>query len=469
MPWMRRHFYNDSIDFFGKEGSNMKKHFTSKTLVLALGLLLGGTLLLSSCTTGGDSPGQSESEPQPEQATPIFDEAGRELAAGEILLPISEASFTEGEGLAVANEKVPTAINADSGLLEALAVGAQITYVVPEQADGSYDIYLRVSRILADFCSTPFTIAINNSAAIAVPLPLELAADSPVAKNGDGKGSWTDSGLYLMQSNKPLVVGDVITITAAHGSRAASLKGVAFPAVGSIVLAPAGSDVGVGYDAVVPVVEQPDPSDPLSGLEIIWLGSSVTYGTHSGGYTMADAIADSHAATISYKYGMASTTLVNGNADSYVARLMEIDPAMTPDMVIVQLSTNDATTGKEFGVISGSFALEDFDDGTIYGAIETILAYVKQTFGCPTLFYTGTYYDNDGYAQMVDALMQIQEKWDIGVIDLYHNKEMTAMYQTEQYDAYMFDNIHPNREGYVEWWTPEFEAYLTQYITDLED
>ena len=446
----------------------MKKQTFIKTVSLVMSILLGSALLLSGCSTNSGDSNQAETESQPpKQTSPVVDEVGRELAADEFLLPISEASFTEGEGLAVANEKIPTAINASSGLLEALSAGAQVTYVVPEGANGSYDIYLRVSRILADFCSTPFTISVNNGDAIAIPLPLELAADSPMAKNGEGSGSWTDSGLFLMQANKPLTAGDVITITAAHGSRAASLKGVAFPAIGSIVLAPAGSTVAVGYDDAIPVVEQIDSSDPLSGLKIVWIGSSVTYGMHSGGYSMADAIADNHAATVSYKYGMSSTTLVNGNSDSYVARLMEIDPDLASNLVIIQLSTNDATTGKEFGTISDSFELEDFDDGTIYGAIEKILAYVKQTFNCPTLFYTGTYYENDAYAQMVEALMKIQEKWGIGVIDLYHNEEMTAMYQTEQYDAYMYDEIHPNRDGYVEWWTPEFELYLSQYMENL--
>ena len=30
----------------------------------------------------------------------------------------------------------------------------------------------------------------------------------------------------------------------------------------------------------------------------------------------------------------------------------------------------------------------------------------------------------------------------------------------------MKDKIHPNATGYREWWTPEFEKVLPEYLTD---
>lgn len=72
-------------------------------------------------------------------------------------------------------------------------------------------------------------------------------------------------------------------------------EGNGFPYVGDVLLAPAGSEVPTGYDNTVKTVPEADPSDPLAGLNIIWLGSSVTYGAQSGGhYSMADAIQDNH-------------------------------------------------------------------------------------------------------------------------------------------------------------------------------
>ena len=64
-------------------------------------------------------------------------------------------------------------------------------------------------------------------------------------------------------------------------------------------LAPAGSEVATGYDNTVKTIPEADPSDPLAGLDIIWLGSSVTYGAQAGGhYSMVDAIQDNHPGTV---------------------------------------------------------------------------------------------------------------------------------------------------------------------------
>jgi hypothetical protein len=65
---------------------------------------------------------------------------------------------------------------------------------------------------------------------------------------------------------------------------------------------------------------------------------------------------------------------------------------------------------------------------------------------------------------MVQLLLEIQKKWDIGVIDMFNNPEMTAVYGTEQYNTYMYDEVHPFRVGYVEWWTPVIDAALTEYM-----
>ena len=173
------------------------------------------------------------------------------------------------------------------------------------------------------------------------------------------------------------------------------------------------------------------------------------------------AVTNEYAAddTVSY-----AVTLVNSGIDSYVGRLMRIPKDKTPDLIVVQLSTNDATTNKPFGEISESTDLADFDDTTIAGAIETIIAYARDTFNCPVCFYSGAYCEKENYPEMVQLLLDIQKKWDIGVIDLFNNPEMTALYGTEQYNSYMFDEVHPNRLGYVEWWTPVIDAYLTEYM-----
>ena len=189
----------------------------------------------------------------------------------------------------------------------------------------------------------------------------------------------------------------------------------------------------------------------------------MTYGSASGGYSMADAIAENREDTVCYKYAVSGTTLVNESVDSYVARMKQIDPNLKLDMLVVQLSTNDATQGRALGSISASTDLNSFDTTTVAGAIEYIIAYARNAWGCPVVFYTGTYYESQAYGQMVNLLLEIQKKWDIGVIDLWNNAQMTALQGTDLYHSYMSDPIHPTALGYKTWWAPVFEAYMRSY------
>nr|WP_295277831.1 SGNH/GDSL hydrolase family protein [uncultured Blautia sp.] len=388
----------------------------------------------------------------------------------QVLLPASDAVFTEGEGVGPDNEKEPTSYDAEVGMIRAAAQGTEITYTVPEGVEGTYDMYLTVSKVLAAFSSQPFTFTINDEDTFSVPVDLQVPADSPASYKDDGdydEGSLTDSGRFLIKQSLELKAGDTIKVTCAFGCKAPTLKGMVFPYVGDVLLAPAGSEVATGYDNTVKTVPEADPSDPLAGLNIIWLGSSVTYGAQAGGhYSMVDAIQDNHPGTVCEKYAISATTLVNEKEDSYVGRMKLISKDETPDLFVVQLSTNDATTGKPMGEVTDSTDPADFDDTTIAGAIETIISYVQETFGCPVVFYTGTYTEKENYDQMVDLLLQIQEKWGIGVVDMFHNEEMTAVYGTDLYNEYMHDEVHPFRKGYVEWWTPVIENYLIEYISN---
>ena len=387
---------------------------------------------------------------------------------GQVLLPAADATFTEGEGVGPDNEKEPTSYDEETGMIRAAAQGTEIEYTVPEGTEGTFDLYLTVSKVLAAFSSQPFTFTINDGETFSVPVDLQVPADSPASYKDDGEydeGSLTDSGRFLIKQNLELKAGDIIKVTCAFGCKAPTLKGMVFPYVGDVLLAPAGSEVATGYDNTVKTIPEADPSDPLAGLDIIWLGSSVTYGAQAGGhYSMVDAIQDNHPGTVCEKYAISATTLVNEKEDSYVSRMKLISKDETPDLFVVQLSTNDATTGKSMGEVTDSTDPADFDDTTIAGAIETIISYVQETFGCPVVFYTGTYAEKENYEEMVDLLLKIQEKWGIGVVDMFHNEEMTAVYGTDLYNEYMHDEVHPFRKGYVEWWTPVIEEYLTEFL-----
>ena len=392
---------------------------------------------------------------------------------GAVVIPAADAVFTVGKGVSIENKKVDTYYDAEYGMINCLAKDGEIVYTVPEGTDGVFDIYLTVSKIMVQFTSQPFSFRINDGELFSVPINCQVSADSPAAYNNDGDeyntGSLMDDGRFLVLENAALKAGDTVTVQATYGAKAPNLKGMVFPAVGELTLAPAGAVVSTGYDYTVKELAEVDPADPLSGLNIIWIGSSVTYGAHAAGhYSMVDAIADNHPGTVCEKYAISATTLVNQSEDSYVARLKRIPKDKTPDLVVVQLSTNDATTNKPFGEIAEGKDPASFDDTTIAGAIESIIAYADETFHCPVAFYSGSFCEKEHYAEMVDLLLQIQEKWGIGVVDLFNNEELTAIYDTELYHSYMYDEVHPNRAGYVEWWTPVIEASLAAYVSSLK-
>jgi len=217
---------------------------------------------------------------------------------------------------------------------------------------------------------------------------------------------------------------------------------------------------------------EPLEDSPLAGKKILFLGSSVTYGAAAQGCSFADYIGRLDGVDVT-KEAVSATTLVDefsifawigyGDGRSYVTRLKKVDTSIPFDAVVVQLSTNDATMGKTLGEISASKDRKDFDVKTITGAIEFIISYCSEVWQCPVIFYTGSYYESDAYAQMVSRLHELEGKWDITVADLYNDKELNDIDQ-ELHDFYMYDQIHPTKAGYLEWWTPEIQEALYRAI-----
>lgn len=208
---------------------------------------------------------------------------------------------------------------------------------------------------------------------------------------------------------------------------------------------------------------EPLENSPLEGKRILFLGSSVTKGSRSLDVSMADYIGKRNKCEV-VKEAVSGTTLSTLYGNSYVERLNNVDTGRKFDMVVCQLSTNDASAKRAvaLGEIIDSENPEDFNTKTVAGAIEYIVAYCRETWDCPVVIYTGTRYSNVKYQKMVELLPDIQEKWGIGVVDLWNNEEMNAVSE-EDYALYMYDSIHPTQAGYL-WWTPVIEEELNFQI-----
>ncbi len=203
-------------------------------------------------------------------------------------------------------------------------------------------------------------------------------------------------------------------------------------------------------------------SSPLKGKTGIFLGSSVTYGYGSLGVSFPDFLEKTDGIT-AVKEAVSGTTLVDNGKKSYVARVKTIDTEIKADFFVCQLSTNDATKNLPLGEISHSFNMAEFDTSTVTGATEYIIAYAKETWNCPVIFYTQAKYDSESYALMVDMLLTLREKWDITVIDLWNNEEINSITDAER-KLYLVDHIHPTKAGYREWWLPEIQKILSDVV-----
>ncbi len=202
--------------------------------------------------------------------------------------------------------------------------------------------------------------------------------------------------------------------------------------------------------------------DMLKGKTVIFLGSSVTFGYGSLGVSFADFLEKSDGIT-AVKEAVSGTTLVDIKRSSYVSRMKDIDKNIRADAFVCQLSTNDATKELPLGEISESSDMNSFDTMTVAGAIEYIIAYSKETWNCPVIFYTQSKYDSEHYAKMVDLLLEIKEKWGIKVIDLWNDTAINSITEEER-KLYLVDHIHPTKAGYKEWWLPKFRECLHETL-----
>ena len=186
----------------------------------------------------------------------------------------------------------------------------------------------------------------------------------------------------------------------------------------------------------------------LKSKTILFLGSSVTYGSASGGVSFVDIIEELCGANC-IKEAVSGTTLVDINEKSYISRLKAVAATVKPDLFVCQLSTNDAS--------------KKLDINEIEKSIRFILSYAKKTFGCPIAFYTGTYYESNEYKKMIELLYDLKKEYDFYILDLYNDEEMRAV-SDEDYKRYMKDKIHPTLSGYKDWWTPKFIDFFEAQV-----
>ena len=205
-------------------------------------------------------------------------------------------------------------------------------------------------------------------------------------------------------------------------------------------------------------------NSPLAGKTYFFLGSSVTRGERSEDESMVDFLAKRNGCTC-IKKAVSGTPLLDNSDKSYVKRFdafLESDECPEKlDAFICQLSTNDLKFVEQFGEVTGEDVrdIASFDVKTTAGAMEYIVAKAREKWDCPILFYTNSNFHNENYEKEIALMDAVIAKWNVGVIDLYRDEAFNEI-TPEELDLYMYDNVHPTRAGYRDWWTPKFEEEL---------
>ncbi len=233
----------------------------------------------------------------------------------------------------------------------------------------------------------------------------------------------------------------------------------------------------------------------LNGRKFLFLGSSITAGKCSGGTSFVEYV-DKRNGSKSVKLAKSGTTLAKSKvANSYVERFSKwckSKPTYYPDVLICQLSLNDAVIGVpcgslkgiDFNKLTGDSASSYLGQlysrtNTVAGAIEYITAYAYNKWpGCQVVFFTVRdvrQFKSYGqqYAEMRKMLFSAQKKYGkrakddtrnrIEIIDMWSNSSLTNL-KGNTFFLYMNDVNHPKKAGYLKQWTPQFEKQLSLWL-----
>lgn len=180
---------------------------------------------------------------------------------------------------------------------------------------------------------------------------------------------------------------------------------------------------------------------------IAFLGDSITIGYKSG-YSYADVVCED-LGCVQFNYGISGNTLASNGGEGFVERYKSINPDCK--VIVVYGGSNDYYDNVELGS-PDSTRKDEF-----YGGLKKLCSGLKESYPDANIVFLtplpGEFggmhnsSNNETGSSMwdyVDAMQKVCAKYDIPVIDLYHNFNINA----DNYDSYTSDGLHPNEEGH---------------------
>ncbi|KRM79202.1 lysophospholipase [Lapidilactobacillus dextrinicus DSM 20335] len=179
----------------------------------------------------------------------------------------------------------------------------------------------------------------------------------------------------------------------------------------------------------------------------------------------------------------ADHTWASENQVPDLATQIKAAPAIQPDLIIFDGTTNDAISYvdqlRPLGQIAADFLPISFDTNTYCGCFELVLQLLRSRYPLTPIYFVGVHHMPAIPLERQDKIQataaKICGKWGIPVIDLYHAGQINT-FIAEQARQYSYNNgqqphaggdgTHLNAEGYQRFYTPMLEAKITPEFND---
>ena len=200
-------------------------------------------------------------------------------------------------------------------------------------------------------------------------------------------------------------------------------------------------------------------------------GDSIAYGAGAGGYSYADILRDEYGFDVT-KTAVSSSTIAQNVADEdkdITKRVLE-NFDVGYDYAIIDGGVNDYYFSMPLGEVTEPLT-EEFDTKTTCGGLEAIFYHIRKISPDTRIYFLVTHKINDfdssenelglTYLDYYNAILKICDKYCVTVIDCHENCALDTSDETMK-KAYTCnttsfpdgDGIHPNLEGYKNYYMP---------------
>ncbi len=208
-----------------------------------------------------------------------------------------------------------------------------------------------------------------------------------------------------------------------------------------------------------------DIYNKLSGKSILSFGDSIMYGTGNNAVGLSDLIAKRYKMQVT-DFAVSGATFGKARGRVQISNqiLSAIERDLSADFILLNGGTNDMRWVKP-GKMSDDFEYEEHGRNLFANGMEYALGLIKDNFKDSKLVYVRAH-DMEfslerNELHFGEMALDICEKWEVDLVDIFrsadfdaHDEEIRSKYTYHTPSHRNGDSVHPNREGYYEFYVP---------------